>query len=275
MRGTIHRMTESATFLEQLRDIVGEERADEVRRLILSEFTENIRAENDEETGRTPDDSIEDIASPTEVHPFIGTPDTHVNHAAALDLYPPAPQSRQGYYGAHLMPTQMPFVPRLGQQSFAAPNSEQADSGFIDASVQDSAFATSANPFQQNSFAPYPFNNNMYGAQQGYPASNPGRAMPYAAQGLRQARNNSTPGDIGVLHNANALGTHYEGTSNHMRTENLSWGNDWSSFYVPNPSHGHLRRDSALQGGNDSPVQWRNSFAQQEPTDPANEEGVE
>jgi hypothetical protein len=268
-------MNASPTFQQQLSDIVGSERAGEIRRLILHHFAENERPAIDNEIERTTESSVQDSASPADMNPFFATASTYVNNAAVQDPYPPAPQSRQGNYGSHLMPTQLPLVPQLSQQSYRPP---QADSGFIDDSVHESPFGASPNPFQQIPFEPFHFGYNVHGAFQGYAASTPGMNMPHTAQGSRQARNNSTPGHFRVAHSAHASGIRYDGTRNHIRTcpEDVAWASDLDPHDVPNISPAHWRTDSVLQDQEGSShVQWRNSFAPRDHTDPSNDDAVQ
>lgn len=266
-------MTGSARFQQQLRDIVGNERAGEIRRLILNHFAENERAENDSEVARTTNSSADGSASPADHHSLVDTASIHVNHAATLVSNPPAPQSHLGNYGTHLQPTQLPFVPELSHQPHRQPHSLQGDSGFMDGSLHESPFGASPNPFQQNVFPPFSFNNNMHGASQGYAASTPGMTMPYAVRGPRQERNHSTPGFTRVAHSAHAPGVSYDGTRNHLRPENMAWGGDLGLHDIPTDSHTEWRTNLDPQGPDESSqVQWSPSFTPQDPTDPSNGE---
>jgi hypothetical protein len=271
----VHRVTGSASFQQQLSDLVGDERVEsEIRRLFLTHFADNEKAELDEESARTTDDSTESSASPAESQLFVDATSTQVNHAAALDPNPLAPQSRMGNYGALLMPTQLPPVPQLSQQSYRVPHSQQADSGFVDEWVQESPFGTSPNTLQQFPFISVPFSYSMNGAYQEYAASTPGMTMPQAARHSRQERNHSTPGYIGGTHNTHMPDTRYDGTRNHMRPENGAWGSDFGPHDIPSVSHAHWRADSGFQGQNEL-YQFRNSFSPQGPMDPTDDDAIE
>jgi hypothetical protein len=223
MRGAARIITDNPRFQEQLGNIVGAGRVQQVYRLILHTLAESER-------------SVQIADNSTIIPPRsnnLNTTNTHARQVGVPNSWIPSYQQPSGNFAPSPTSAQLPYVPQLSQPSFRHPHS---DSGFSSrapepmsnersASFFHAAQAANVAPAYESSWSVC-LNNSSHMQYAETTASMPG-ITPYFHRMPPWTQTYSVPGSMEAMGN-NTYSTleHDNNRNGYASSENNLWGND-------------------------------------------------